>query len=290
MLFKVLGNKRLFILLFALILFIAVMGLTMSYREEMTWPEKFVTDSLSWVQGLLSKPLAAVAGFIEDVSNLRTVYEENRALKQTLAYYARDVARLNALELENERLQEALNFTERQKRIDDYTYRIAHVISFSTDPLNSTIRIDLGSENGIRENMAVVSTKGLVGRVVRVSPFHATVELITNLDPGGGETHAISATVLGKEDASFGIIETYDREKNVLHLSKIEIEDPLAVGDIVVTSGFGGIYPPGLVIGKVISRETEKFGTITHTAEIEPAADFSPLKLREVFVVEVPEP
>lgn len=290
MLFKVLGNKRLFILLFALILFIAVMGLTMSYREEMTWPEKFVTDSLSWVQGLLSKPLAAVAGFIEDVSNLRTVYEENRALKQTLAYYARDVARLNALELENERLQEALNFTERQKRIDDYTYRIAHVISFSTDPLNSTIRIDLGSENGIRENMAVVSTKGLVGRVVRVSPFHATVELITNLDPGGGETHAISATVLGKEDASFGIIETYDREKNVLHLSKIEIEDPLAVGDIVVTSGFGGIYPPGLVIGTVISRETEKFGTITHTAEIEPAADFSPLKLREVFVVEVPEP
>ena len=288
--FKLLGNKRLFILLFALIFFIAVMGLTMRNRESVTWPEKFITDSLTWTQSLISKPAASIAGFFRDIGNLRTVYEENRALKQTLAFYARDVARLNTLERENARLREALQFTERQKSMDNYTYRIARVISFSTDPFNDTIRIDLGSEDGIKENMAVVSPLGLVGRIGRVSPFHSTVELITNMDPGNADSSAISATVRGKEDATFGIIDTYDREANVLHMSKIELEDPLAVGDVVVTTGFGGIYPPGLTIGTVLSRETEKFGTITHTAEVRPAAEFSPLKLREVFVVEVPKP
>lgn len=235
-------------------------------------------------------PAAFVAGFLQDIESLRTVYEENRELKRTLAYYARDVARLNTLEQENERLQEALNFTEHQKELDDYIYRIARVTSFSPDPLNSTIKIDLGAVDGIKENMTVISSKGLVGRVVRVSEFYANVELITNMDAGSDESKAISATVQGKEDTSFGIIESYDRSSNVLTMSKIEIEDPLAVGDTVVTSGFGGIFPPGLVIGTVLSRETDKFGTITHTAEIQPAAEFSPLKLREVFVVEVPEP
>jgi rod shape-determining protein MreC len=289
-LFKLLGNKRLFILLFALIFFIAVMGLTIGNREAITWPEKFIADSVTWTQSLISKPAAAVAGFFRDFGNLRDVYEENRALKEALAYYARDVARLNTLERENARLKEALGFTERQKSMDDYKYRIARVISFSTDPYNNTIRIDLGSTDGIEENMAVVSPLGLVGRVSRVAPFYSTVELITNMDPGNAESNAISATVRGKEDASFGIIDTYDREANVLIMSKIELEDPLAVGDIVVTSGFGGIYPPGITIGTVLSRETKKFGTITHTAEIRPAADFSPLRLREVFVVEVPKP
>lgn len=288
--FKLLGNKRLFILLFALIFFIAVMGLTMGKRETMTWPEKFITDSIAWTQGVFSKPASFIAGFFQDVSDLRTVYEENKSLKQTLAHYARDVARLNALELENARLQEALAFTERQKSADDYTYRIARVISFSPDPLNSTIKIDLGEKDGIRENMAVISTSGLIGRIVRVSPFHSNVEMITSMEANNDETKAISATVRGKEGESFGIVETYDRDNGVLQMTKIELEDPLAVGDVVVTSGFGGIFPQGLVIGTVVSRETEKFGTITHTAEVQPLADFTPLHLREVFVVEVPEP
>lgn len=283
-------NKRLFMLLFALILFIAVMGLTMGGREKPTLPEKFISDTIAWTQSLFSKPAASIAGFLRDVRELRTVYRENQDLKRTLAYYARDVAKLNTLEKENERLKAALAFTERQKSLDDYVYRIARVTSFSPDALNNTIKIDLGAVDGITEDMAVVSTQGLVGRVVRVSEFYANVELLTNMEEGNDTNKAISVTVQGKEDMSFGIVETYDRDTRLLTMSKIELEDPLTVGDTIVTSGLGDIYPPGLVVGTVMSRKTEEFGTITHTAEIEPSADFTPLKLREVFVVEVPKP
>lgn len=286
--FRLLGNKRLLILLFALIFFIAVMGLTKVKRESVTWPEMVISDTVSWMQSLLNKPAAYVAGLFEDIGNMRTLYEENKALKRTISFYARDVARLNLLEKENERLQEALAFTERQKKLNDYTYRIAHVVSRSTDALNSTVRIDLGSKDGIRENMPVMTSEGLIGRTIRVTPFHATVELLHNLETDD-TSKAIAATVLGNEERSFGIIQSYDRSNKVLRMTKIKHEDPLVEGDIVITSGKGGVYPEGLVIGTVISRDAGILGTITHTADIKPAADFDPLNLREVFVVEVPE-
>lgn len=286
---KLFGNKRLLILLAALILFIALMGITKGKRESMTWPEKFVSDTISWVQGVLYRPASRVAGFVEEIGRLRRLYEENKALKRTIVFYERDMARLNFLEEENRRLKEALGFTERQKSRDNYVYRIARVISRSPDALNNTIRIDLGSEDGVRENMAVTTSHGLVGRVVRVSPFHATVELLTNMEIDEVSTKAIAATVEGNE-RSFGIIQSYDRQKGLLLMTKITHEDPIAEGDVVVTAGTGGVFPPGLVIGTVVSREAGMLGTITHTALVRPAADFDPFSLKEVFVVEVPEP
>ncbi len=290
--FKLLGNKRLFILLIGLIFFIALMGLTLNKREPVTWPEKFVKDSISWMQGLIYRPARYIAGFFEDIHDLRVVYEENKALKRTLAQYARDTVRLNELEAQNKRLKEALGFTERQKQYDNYTYRIAEIVAVSPDPNNSTLVINLGEKDGIKENMAVVSVDGLVGRVVRVFPFHANVQPLTNLsDVSSGENHtkAIAATIKGKETESFGIIESYDEAKGILIMNKISQNDQMQVGDTVVTSGLGQVFPHGIVIGTVASRKVGAFG-ITYTANVKPAVDFTKLgHLREVFVIEKPE-
>jgi rod shape-determining protein MreC len=134
--------------------------------------------------------------------------------------------------------------------------------------------------------MAVTTVDGLIGRVVRVAPFHSTVQLITNLNDKANNTKSIAATVLGNEEASFGIIQSYDRAEGVLLMTKISQDDPLKVGDIIVSSGLGQVFPKGLVIGEVVEREVGEFG-ITHVAKIKPAADFS--RLYEVFVVEMPE-
>jgi rod shape-determining protein MreC len=280
-----LGNKKLFVLLLSLIIFIALMGLTLSNRGKMTWPEKFITDSIAWTQGLFYKPAGYIAGFFEDIGKMNEIYDENKLLKHTLSLYARDRARLNTLEAENVRLKEALNYTERQKQVDNYTYHIAQVVSYSPDPYNHTLKINLGEKNQIKENMAVTSSEGLIGRVVRVSPFHSTVQLISNIEENASSTKAIAATVMGK-DTSYGIIENYDQQEGLLMMTKIKQEDPLAVGDMVVSSGLGQVFPKGLLIGEVVSREVGEFG-ITHTARIRPAANLA--DLREVFVVEVPE-
>lgn len=281
-----LGNKKLFVLLLSFIIFIALMGLTLDDRVNTSWPEKFLLDTVSFAQGVLYKPAAGIAGFFEDVRNLRAVYEENKMLKLTLARYAQDRARLNTLEYENERLMEALSFTEAQKNMNNYTFHIAQVVSYSTDPYNHTLRINLGTRDGITDNMAVATTEGLIGRTTRVSEFHAIVQLITNIDEQTNDTKAIAATVQGKEHISYGIIEKYDPLEEVLYMSKISQDDPLAVDDIVVSSGLGQVFPKGIVIGTVVSRDVGEYG-ITHVAKIKPAAQFG--HIREVFVIEVPD-
>lgn len=283
--FKFMGNKRLFLLLAAIMIFVALMGFTLTMRVGGSWPEKFIADTTGFVQGLVYKPMRSVVGFMEDIRRLKTVYEENQALRLTLSQYARDTARLNDLEAENERLKEALQFTERQKKENDYIYRIAEVIAESPDRYNRTVKINLGEKDGIRVDMAVMTVDGLIGRVVSVAPFTSNVQLITDLNEESGAVKSFAATVQGNESQSFGMIERYNVEDGTLLMTKIEQTDPLKVGDIVVTSGLGELFPEGIVIGTVIDRKVGDFG-LTHTATIKPAAEFT--HLREVFVVEVP--
>lgn len=266
------------------IVFVAIMGFTYGGRGSMSWPEGFLKDTVTYVQGWLNKPARAVAGFFEDVRRISVLYEENRQMKLTLTQYAKDTARLNDLEAQNKRLKDELGFTQRQQQSNNYRYRIAEVYASSPDPFNKTIVINLGEKDGMRANMAVMSVEGLIGRIVNVSPFYSNVQLITDLDSSGAK--AIAVTIKGKENNSFGILEGYDREKGMLIMNKIPKADQLTPGDVVITSGVGQLFPRGIEIGQVETRDEGEFG-ITHTALIKPFASFN--HLREVFVIEVPE-
>lgn len=267
-----------------LIVFIALMGFTLG-RKKLTWPEKFINDAVGTAQGVFYRPVGAVADFFRDLGRLSDVYKENELLRQTVAQYTQDQIRFNMLEAENKRLQEELNFTERQKQLDNYRYLIAQVVGSTSNPYEKTIKINLGSRDGVKPEMAIATVDGLVGIVSHVSSFTSTVKLITDLDESSSTGMPVSATVLGKETQSFGIIE-YDEESGKLQMTKIDERDPLTKGDKVITSGLGNVFPKGIIIGTVDSRQVGDFG-LTHTAVITPAAKFD--HLREVFVVVVPE-
>lgn len=284
---RLLGNKKLIFLLACFILFIALMGLTLRERESVTWPEKFVKDTVSFAQSLFYKPAGIVAGFFENLEMLTDLYEENKALKRKLADYAQDATRLNVLEEQVGRLEEALIFTEHQKQANRYKWHFAEVVSASPDPLERTVNINLGEKDGVRRNMAVATVDGLIGRVISVAPFYSTVQLISAIDYRVDTTKAIAVTVKDKSE-SFGMIERYTGN-GLLEMNKIEQSDRLEVGDIVMTSGYGEVFPRGVVVGTVVSREVGDFG-ITHTALVKPAANLDGAKLRQIFVIEVPEP
>ncbi|MBP1156588.1 rod shape-determining protein MreC [Paenibacillus sp. PvR052] len=272
-------------LMLGLICFIALMGLTFGQRNYNTWPERFLKDTISWTQGLIYKPVGAIVGLFQDVGQLSTIYEENQVLRQTLTKYARDTTRLNDLELQNKRLQDALGFTERQKQMNDYKFRMAEVVYFNQG--NKMMTVNLGEKDGIRPNMAVMSVEGLIGRVVSVSSFYSDVQLLTGIDDKASlESKAISVTVKGKENESFGFIETFDSDSQTLLMTKIDPKDPLQPGDTIITSGRGLVFPRGIEVGQVVEKKQGEFG-ITYVASIQPFASFN--HLREVFVVEVPE-
>ncbi|GIO43600.1 rod shape-determining protein MreC [Paenibacillus apis] len=285
-LFKLLSNKRLFIMLIGLILFIAVMGFTLGPRTSLSWPEKFVKDTVGFVQYIFYKPAGAIAGFFEDISNLRNLQKENEELKIALAHYTRDKARFNWIEQENARLQKDLDFTNAQKEQYNYTWKIAHVISVNDDPVNRTIVLNIGGREGVKEGQAVHSVEGLVGVVSHVSNFTSTVKLLTTMDARDPNSNGIAVTAQGKENEVFGVIETYDLSSGTFQMSRIEDPKPLAKDDLIVSSGIGGVFPRGMIIGKVLDIQVGEYG-LTYTATVKPAASFTDWK--ELFVVFEPE-
>lgn len=278
-----------FVLMIVFILFVAVMGFSIGDRKKLTWPENFALDTSSFLQEWLYRPAGYVSGLVHDLSHLREVYKENEQLRIAAAAYARDSIKYNFMESKLKTLEEDLKFTERQKQLDNYKYLIAQVIAVSNDPYNGTIRINLGSKDGIKPDMVVVTNKGLVGLTSRVDPFYSSVMPITKLNVNSVDTKQIAATVLsslGKEKESFGIVDNYDPETGKLSMSKISEHDPLKKGDTIITSGLGNVFPRGIVIGTVDSSQVGDFG-LTYTATITPAADFD--HLTEVFVVQMPD-
>lgn len=277
-----------FVLMIIFIVFVAVMGFSIGERKKLTWPENFILDSSAFVQEWFYRPAGYIAGLFEDLSKLHDVYKENEILRGIAANYARDSINFNQIKKDNERLTEELGFTQRQKELyKNYQYLIAQVVSASNDPYDKTIRIDLGSKDGIKTNMVVVTTKGLVGLVSRVDPFYSSVMPITDLDANSldASTKQIPTTALNKE-ASFGMIESYGKDTGKLTMSKIPENDPIAKGDTIITSGLANVFPRGLIVGTVDSVQVGDFG-LTQTATITPAADFN--HLTEVFVVKIPD-
>ncbi|OXM15355.1 rod shape-determining protein MreC [Paenibacillus herberti] len=264
------------------ILFIAVIGYSISSRAGLTVPEKFLRDTTAYVQQWFYKPAGYIAGLFQDIGNLRSVYEENEQLRMTAAAYAREKVEYNLIQQQNERLQAKLNFTEEQKKMYDYKYLIAQVVAVSPDAFNRTMTINLGTREGLRERMAVTTEDGMIGFVSEVSELTSTVMPITSLND---EESGISVTVLGKQNQSFGILSGYNSETEHMLMTKIAANDPIKKHDIVITSGLGNIYPRGMVIGKVDSIQDSDIG-LTRTANIKLSANFD--HLNEVFVVQTP--
>lgn len=284
-LFKLLGNKRLFVILIALVMFIALMGFTLGPRATLSWPEKFLRDTVGFVQNIIYKPAGYVAGLFKDIGNMREIYEENQRLKIALAQYTREKAKYNFIEEHNKQLEEDLKFTRAQKERFNYTYHIAQVISVNADPVNKTLVIDLGERDGVKVGQSVISIDGMVGVISHVSNFTSTVKLITAMDAKDPNSNGIAVTSMNNHQ-TFGIVESYDEATQTLLMTQIKQDDPIKRGDTIVSLGDTDKYPRGLIIGEVVNVQESKFGK-TKTATIKPAAEFQDWK--QLFVVFTPE-
>lgn len=276
--FRLFGDRRLLIVLTSLILLIILMGISGGDRTELTWPEKFVKNALAKVQGIFYKPAGIVASFIEDITNIRSLYQENTLLRARLEDY---------LKLQNEVAELREKQNELEKMVDyaedwEEDYVVAQVVARSTDRFNDLIVIDRGAKDGVRINMAVITHEGLIGRVESVTNTMANVQLLTSSrDESLLKAPAIAAEV--KERGAFGIIEGYDHEREALIMSMIDSDVQLEKGDQVVTYDQSEIYPPNLLIGTVEEVGTGIYG-LDQMAFVKPTASFH--RLRYVMVVQ----
>jgi rod shape-determining protein MreC len=258
-------NKRLIILLVSIIILVALIGFSLKDRENLTWPEQFLKDTTGFVQNAVSRPVNYVAGFFENVQDLQNTYKENKELKTRLDELARLESEVQRLKKDNTELREIL---DKQDSLSDFEPKQATVIGRNPDRWHELLIINKGKNAGIEPNMAVITSKGLIGKVKSSNTFTSTVQLLSSMDP----TNRISAEIQSKK-SEYGLIEGYDKEKGLLLLKRIPYDAKIEKDQNVITSGLGGVFPKSLLIGKVVDIVPDEFG-LTQTAYVKPGADF----------------
>ncbi|WP_379965821.1 rod shape-determining protein MreC [Ectobacillus sp. sgz5001026] len=259
-------NKRLIVLLVSIILLVALIGFSIKDRQKLSWPEQFVKDSIGVVQRVFEKPAQYVAGFFQNVEDIKVTYEENKALKAKLDKYAELSSKVGELTKENEELRAIVG---KKDSLRDYNPLQSTIIGRNPDKWYDLVAIDKGAQEGVQKDMAVITDKGLIGKVKSVSQFTSTVELLSSVT----RTNRISA-VVQEDQTIFGLIEGYDKDKQALVFTKIPSNSNVKKDQYVVTSGYGGIFPKGLVIGKIVDVTPDDYG-LTQTAYVKPEADFN---------------
>lgn len=270
------SNKKLIILLVSIIILVALIGYSLTDREKITGPEQVVRDTVGWVQTIFMKPAYTIEGFFKNIQDIARVYEENKLLKERLEEHAQISVERNLLRTENETLKEMLELKE---SLNDYLIRSAVVIQRNPDRWNEYIGLNKGAKHGVTPNMGIVDSQGgLIGKIKQVSEFSSIVQLLTDND----RTNRVSAMVF-TERPEYGFIEGYEEESGLLVMRKIDIDAQVEKGQMVTTSGKGGVYPNGLLIGEVVEVKPDEYG-LTQNAYIEPTANFHALDY--IYIIE----
>ncbi|MDM5249503.1 MULTISPECIES: rod shape-determining protein MreC [unclassified Lysinibacillus] len=259
-------NKKLILLLVGMVFLVALISFSLRDRTNATLPEQIIKDTVGVAQSIVAKPANYIAGVFNNIDSLLNTYEENKRLKARLEEFAAVQAEATELKSDNNKLRELLDKSESLKEFNPIN---ATVIARNPDQWEEKIILDKGSSHGVEKNMAVMTAKGLVGKITVVTPFTSEVELLNTSNPN----YRVSAMVLGDKEA-YGLIEGYDKDRNELIMKRIDSSLTVKKGQQVVSSGLGGIFPKNVPIGEITEVSTDDYG-LTKMAYVKPSADFS---------------
>lgn len=237
-----------------------------------------ISSSVSTVVSPLQKMVYNINSRVKETVdfflNFSEVKLENEELKEKNTKLANELIEYESLKDEVERLREALNFTESK---NNYNYVGVNIIGYSGSSLSDGYIIDKGSNDGIAKNMVVVSSKGLVGKVTKVSSNFAIVQSILN------ENIAVAVMDQQTREAT-GVLQGLSDKKdnNMPVVYNLPINSDVKEGDIIITSGLGKIYPKEIPVGTVVSVEEDNV-KVMKSAVVEPFVNFN--ELEELFVV-----
>lgn len=222
----------------------------------------------------VSRPILVSANFFfyNCVSGVRRFadvvegYKEHESLKQEVQDLRFQLVRFEEVKKENERLKALVNF----QKDNELAGISAEIIGRDMSAFSDHIILNQGKADGVNMGTVLISHEGLVGHVVSVGEHHARALLMTDIKA--------RVCVVVQESREAGVVE--GTPGGLLKLKHLNINSSIKVGDVVVTSGFGDIYPKGIPVGKVAIIATEK-NNLSLYALVKPFVDFS--KLEEVL-------
>ena len=257
------------LLLFALVL----MSLRAQQRKGVEFFDALLMEICSPIQKASTVVIKTIQGTFQQYVFLINLEEENRMLKQKMAELQAETHTMKEMRLANERLRQLLQFREKNSS----SMVGAEVIGQDPSSWFKSVTIDKGERDGLKQGMAVVSPTGIIGQILKTAPHYATVLLITDYNS------AIDSIV--QRTRAKAIVE--GKGENRCQLKYLLRTEEVAVGDAVVTSGLGGNFPKGLMLGEIKKVDKKGHGVFQY-AELVPSVDFT--QIEEVFVIMDPLP
>ncbi len=269
------GRYIVLIIIIILVVLFGVLSYVINHKKNLNKFESLFKDGTVYIEKIVTKPFKGLTNKITKYKKLNNVLEENDILEN-------NINRIDTLNAENEELRRQLEALKKELSItnilSDYDYMNATVTSRNVLYWYNTITIDKGSTNGIEEGMAVVNASGLIGRTTNVTAFTSDVKLITTNDTN----NKISVTVFSNGNKLNGVINGYDYDDKTLTVEGISNTESVTVDDLVYTSGLGGVFPSGILIGKVKNIKTDSYD-LAKIIEVTISADFNDLNFVAVL-------
>ena len=258
----------LIVILFFLLL-MAIFSYTLKSDRKLNVVESLIRDTITGVSKVFYIPINYVVNLFDDFNELNNVKKENDLLRNELT-------KIDSINTQNIELKRQLKMLQEELDIEysltDYEYLNATITSRNIGFWYNTITIDKGSYNGVREDMIVINSKGLIGRVVSTTNFTSSVKLITTNDTN----NKLSVLVTNSDYSLYGLLYNYNIEEGVLEVEGISNTEIVNINDLVYTSGMGGIFASAILIGTVSAIDTDAYG-LSKIIKVKPAVDFSSL-------------
>ncbi len=249
------GHRSLVVLGMAVVVSSGLMALGQS--EGVALARGIATGLLKTGHGLFTWPM--------ELSGLR---RENRILREQNLRISLELLELREAQMENLRLRELLDFRSKAEG----TYLVAKVVARDPNRVLNTVLLDLGAADGVAKRMPVVTADGLVGRVLEVHPRTAVVQLLL-------DRNCRVSAIVQRDERTSGIVTS---ENGRFFLRHVSVRSEVSEGDRIISSGLGGVFPKGLMIGTVI-RVGERDQALFREVQVAPNVDF--FNLEEVFVL-----
>lgn len=265
---KKLKIKHVFIIIVSLVIvIIAIFSYTIRDDRKLNKFEAFIKDGVTSVEKIIFYPFKVIATKIVGYKELKDIRKKYKLLLP-------EVERIDSLNAENIELRKQLAKLKEELDIDytvnDYEFLNATVISRNVNHWYNTITIDKGTYNGVTDDMVVVNSKGLIGKVINTTTFTSDVRLVTTSDTN----NKISVTISNGKNSVNGLIREYNYNDNYLLVEGVSNTEKIGTGYYVYTSGLGGVFPSGILIGTVEDITTDEYG-LTKIITVSPAVNFS---------------
>ena len=267
------SNRKIWAMLFVVVSLFCVIFFAARGRFQAPVSSQTVSLVLSPFQQVISWVGGQLDYVTSNIWDLATVHEQNKMLRNEVEQLRVQNLQASEAMAENERLRALIGYRQMATQFDLVA---ARVIGRESATWSRMIVINRGKKDGVEVDMAVVTEKGLVGHVVEAGWNSSKVQLI--MDPRS----SVGTLVQRAESRVAGIVQGDMDNPTMPQMVNIPKNADVVEGDVIVTSGFGGRYPKGLVVGLISSLQNDE-GGLLKIGLIEPAVDFQ--KLEDVMVI-----